>query len=386
MNKNILIIAHQREDFVKYRLSYVNAFLQSNNTLFVLIPASDRNSLFSSIEADIDSRVRIFHYNYNRNKPSISDFFKLIYLIKNIVIKCKIDIVFSIKIFPNLCLALSSVIFLRNKPLTKIGLVAGLGILARNNFTYLVARKIYFRLLKTLNKVIVQNNSDFVLLQNVIGPKKVIKTSGSGVNFKIAKSKHSRKEIINSLSLDYDSNDVIFFCASRLVLEKGILELIEVFSSEYINIKAKLIIVGWFENSKFEKEFNLKVSNLSNVNYLGNHKSLEVFFEFIDYSILLSYYGEGLSRFLLESMQNGKPIVTTITPGCGDLVPNNQNGIIVSNNIDDIVLSVNSLCDLEQSDYDLMSKKSVSLFNENYAFEKVLDQYKRIFFEVDKII
>jgi len=51
-----------------------------------------------------------------------------------------------------------------------------------------------------------------------------------------------------------------------------------------------------------------------------------------DVVVLPSYYSEGVPRSLIEAMACGKEVITTDTPGCGDLVErdlNEFNGILV---------------------------------------------------------
>ena len=42
-----------------------------------------------------------------------------------------------------------------------------------------------------------------------------------------------------------------------------------------------------------------------------------------------SFYPEGMSNVLLESCANGRPIITTDRPGCGEIVDEGVNGFIV---------------------------------------------------------
>jgi glycosyltransferase involved in cell wall biosynthesis len=44
--------------------------------------------------------------------------------------------------------------------------------------------------------------------------------------------------------------------------------------------------------------------------------------------VLPSYYGEGVPRSLLEAAAMGRPIVTTVTAGCRDVVENGVNGFL----------------------------------------------------------
>jgi glycosyltransferase involved in cell wall biosynthesis len=44
---------------------------------------------------------------------------------------------------------------------------------------------------------------------------------------------------------------------------------------------------------------------------------------------LPSYYGEGVPKILIEAASGGRPIVTTDSPGCREIVQNGVNGILV---------------------------------------------------------
>ena len=46
-------------------------------------------------------------------------------------------------------------------------------------------------------------------------------------------------------------------------------------------------------------------------------------------AVLPSTYGEGLPRALLEAAACGRPIITTDTPGCREVVRHGENGLLV---------------------------------------------------------
>src|SRR5438309_623175 len=46
-------------------------------------------------------------------------------------------------------------------------------------------------------------------------------------------------------------------------------------------------------------------------------------------AMLLTWYREGVPRSLIEAAASGRPIVTTDSPGCRDLVRDHQEGILV---------------------------------------------------------
>jgi glycosyltransferase involved in cell wall biosynthesis len=45
--------------------------------------------------------------------------------------------------------------------------------------------------------------------------------------------------------------------------------------------------------------------------------------------VLPSFYGEGIPKALIEAAACGRPIVTTDTPGCREVVRHEDNGLLV---------------------------------------------------------
>jgi N,N'-diacetylbacillosaminyl-diphospho-undecaprenol alpha-1,3-N-acetylgalactosaminyltransferase len=48
-----------------------------------------------------------------------------------------------------------------------------------------------------------------------------------------------------------------------------------------------------------------------------------------DVFVLPTYYKEGIPRSLIEAAAKGKPIITTNTPGCREVVENGVNGFLI---------------------------------------------------------
>ena len=121
--------------------------------------------------------------------------------------------------------------------------------------------------------------------------------------------------------------------ASRLIKEKGVIEYINAASlvrKKYPN--TKFLLAGPIEskgNYISEKDLNYWISNKT-IEYLGNLHNLENAFNETRYAVLPTYYNEGMPRFLLEAMSCGKPIISTINPGCIDIVTNEINGFLTN--------------------------------------------------------
>ena len=67
----------------------------------------------------------------------------------------------------------------------------------------------------------------------------------------------------------------------------------------------------------------------SGIEWLGRVEDVRTVWARAAIAVLPSTYGEGLPRALLEAAACGRPIVTTNTPGCREVVRNGENGLLV---------------------------------------------------------
>ena len=126
--------------------------------------------------------------------------------------------------------------------------------------------------------------------------------------------------------------NVIFLFASRILKDKGIIELIEATKQlKSQKKKFELYIAGSpdFQNKSTISHVQLKTwESLGYIRYLGLVKDMEQLYKKVHVGILPSYR-EGLPKSLLEAASSGKPIITTDVPGCNEIVKNEFNGLIV---------------------------------------------------------
>lgn len=66
------------------------------------------------------------------------------------------------------------------------------------------------------------------------------------------------------------------------------------------------------------------------VEWLGHVKDVRAVWSQAHVAVLPSYYREGLPKCLLEAAACGRPIVTTNMPGCREVVPDGETGLLVS--------------------------------------------------------
>ena len=166
-----------------------------------------------------------------------------------------------------------------------------------------------------------------------------------------------------------------FLFVSRLLKEKGIVELIEGFKLASKNNKIQLLIVGWFdennESSLNQNSLNDLIQGYDNIKFLGKQNDIPEIISLTDVSILPTYYREGTPRFLLESMVMKKPIITTKMPGCDHLIHNNENGILIEpRSVNAIEKSINFLCKKELK---IMGEASYNIYKSDFSEKIVYD-------------
>ena len=147
------------------------------------------------------------------------------------------------------------------------------------------------------------------------------------------------KKLALRANLNIKRDDFVLLFVGRVVMDKGINELIEAFAivnKRYKNIK--LIIVGDFEEhlNPIDKQSMELMKKSPNIIQTGFKKDIRPYLAIANLFVLPSYR-EGLPNSLLEAGSFGVPLMATDINGCNEIIINGKNGILVQKK------SVNSL-------------------------------------------
>jgi glycosyltransferase involved in cell wall biosynthesis len=97
---------------------------------------------------------------------------------------------------------------------------------------------------------------------------------------------------------------------------------------------------------------------------------------------LPSYYREGLPKALIEAASSGRPIVTTNTPGCRDVVRHGENGFLVPpRNVPALAAALRTLLDdanLRQE----MGRHGRSHAETQFSIESIVNQHLNVYREL----
>jgi glycosyltransferase involved in cell wall biosynthesis len=214
---------------------------------------------------------------------------------------------------------------------TRVTMVAGLGYVFTDNgrekslklrllrVTVLFLYAISFRL---SHKVILQNHDDRqYLIDRIALPKgKGDIIDGSGVNL----DRFPFRDRPSGLPLT-------FVWTGRLLLEKGIFELIEAFRVIRAQAStARLVIVGGVDGnpgSLTEAQMRAWVEE-GIIEWPGKVSDVRPYLSDADVFVLPSYR-EGVPRSTQEAMAMGLAVITTDVPGCRETVEDGRNGFLV---------------------------------------------------------
>lgn len=186
-----------------------------------------------------------------------------------------------------------------------------------------------------------------------------------------------------------DDGSFIFCFIGRIVLDKGIKELVSAFKnlSDDCN-KVHLIIVGSIDsdNSPTLTETLKTIESTTNIHHVGWQDDIKPFITISDVIVLPSYR-EGLSTTLIEAGALGKPAITTNVTGCKDIIKNKYNGLLIDSPhekdtteiISQLERSMKSLYKAPKETLSQYGNNAKYFIKENFDKKKLWEAYKDLY-------
>ena len=207
-----------------------------------------------------------------------------------------------------------------------INTVTGLGsFFIHNDIKSINVRKIietlYEHTSKKAKRVVFQNRDDldYFTKKGIIPEEKAVLIKGSGIDTEAFKPMPKNKKLINELGL---KDKPVVLMVARVIRDKGVEEYIK--AAELLKDRAYFLYAGEIDRGNK----NAFIPDWKNVKYLGFRKDIRELLSICDIFVLPSYR-EGIPRTLLEAASMEKPIVTTDTVGCREIVDDGVNGFLV---------------------------------------------------------
>lgn len=366
---------------MKILLKGQNRFLSNNN--FEVFASSSESNL-SKKEIEEIGASKYYHLPLTRKITPFQDIFAILrcmWLIK----KLKPQIVHTYTPKAGL-VGMIAAWFLRVP--VRIHSVGGLPLMEVKGFKYKILVLIEKLIYACASRVIINSKGLFNYIHENISTNSKVKVIGNGStngidgnDFKINDKISLKAEAIKS-ELGLNKSDFIWIYIGRVVKDKGINELLEVFDKlSKTNSDMKLLIVGNLEEdldpiTHASKQI-LKLN--SNIKFVGFQNDVRPYLAASNCLIFPSYR-EGLPNVPMQAACFNLPIIATNINGCNEIIIEGENGILIpTKNIIELHTAMERV--FFNSDLRLKFTKStrnivLSKFSQETVWQNLLKEYQ----------
>ena len=285
------------------------------------------------------------------------------------------------KIKPDVCLTFSirpaiwGNLITRQLHISTITNITGVGpLFISKNLVYRTARSLYRNALSKTKKVFFQNYDDMNLFleRKFVKPAVAERVPGSGVDYNKFKPRISKEK---------DTGTFIFLFIGRLIKDKGIFEYINAarcIKKKFPHTIFNVIGPFWTQNLRRNTITHTQLKHWIEegvIDYLGEKKDVRKFIAEAD-CIVLPSYREGTSNILLEAGSMEKPVITTNTTGCKEIVEDGITGLLCNVKDDsDLAEKMEKMLRFTEEKRNDMGKKARQKIIKEYDKQIVIDAY-----------
>ena len=259
--------------------------------------------------------------------------------------------------------------------------VAGLGeAFAASGVLRLIVRMLYRVSQRNARKVFFQNPDDYEHFgrSDDFPTEKCDLLPGSGVDTEWFSPRPTLGE----------PSELRFLLSARLLWEKGVAEYAQAakeLSGSFDNVR--FMLLGFTEggNNRFVPEAQIRAWEQTNgIIWLGRSDDVRPVIAQADCVVLPSYYREGIPRSLLEAASMARPIITTDSVGCREVVEHGVNGYLCrARDAGDLARAMRRMIELPNSVRQVMGMRSRTKVLQEFDERIVLEKYNR---EIERIL
>ncbi len=177
-----------------------------------------------------------------------------------------------------------------------------------------------------------REDRDTYLATRVIAPERLV-WIGNGIDlrrFDPASSEAAERRASTRRELGVAPDEIVFFSAGRLIVEKGFVELFEAAARARLrDPRIRLVVAGPADERADALPADLlDRARAEGVRLLGRRADMPDLYAASDVVVLASWH-EGMPRVLMEGAAMGKPLLATDVCGCREIVTPPRNGVLV---------------------------------------------------------
>lgn len=319
-------LSHLDLNLYLFRLPIMKKLIEEGHTVYAICPRGDKFDLF------VQHGIKAIDYNIQRSSLNPLKEIKAVYNIYRAIKPLELDMLHTFTAKPNIYGTLAGKMA---KVPTIINLVEGLGSFyiedtPKNIVVRTLIEKLYKMVFLLSDRVVFVNSDDPQYLESrgVIRADKIKIIKSVGIDTDEFNPLCIKSEEILTLKKELKiENKVVILMVARAIWHKGIREFYEAAILLKKHESVQFILVGDSDdgNPSCADEAFLKSGN---VLWLGHRDDILELTAMSDIYVLPSYR-EGVPRTLLEAASMAKPIITTDTVGCREVVKNGENGFLV---------------------------------------------------------
>jgi len=262
----------------------------------------------------------------------------------------------------------------------RIHTVAGLPLMVEKGFTYHLLKFIEKLTYASASQIWPNSNSllKFISEEKLTSPAKlriIGKGSTNGIDIRRFNKETLDEKIISETRglINYTSQNKYLLCIGRLVADKGIVELANVFKQlQENNSTLKLILVGGYEpaldplplGTLQEIETNESIIHINWTNHVEYYMHLADLFVFPSHR-------EGFPNVLLQAGAMELPIICSHITGNIDIVTNNETGLIFEKNNEQQMLNMLQYAIMHPQHMQAMAQKLRQEVRRDYRQENI---------------
>lgn len=377
----IAFLSHLDLNLYLFRLPIMQTLVKEGHEVYAVCPKGDKFDLFA------EHGIEAIEYKIERASLNPLKELKAIYNIYKAIKPLELDILHTFTAKPNVYGTLAGKMA---KISTIINLVEGLGSFyveetRKSLLMRWVIEKLYKVVFSLSDKVVFVNSDDPKYLESkkVISPDKIkiIKSVGidTGEFSPEAVSGETKTALRKSLKLE---NKVVVLMVARAIWHKGIREFYEASDRLSAIENVRFVLVGDVDrgNPSAADEDFLKSGS---VLWLGHRDDVLELTAMCDIYALPSYR-EGVPRTLLEAASMSKPIVTTDTVGCREVVEDGKNGFLVPVKDADALAEKIGYLSLHTKERKIMGEHGRIMAIKEFDIKYVVKQYMTLYKELNK--
>ena len=322
----IAFLSHLDLNLYLFRLPIMKRLVEEGHEVYAVCPKGDKFDAFSQFG------IKAVAYEIERSSLNPLKEIKAIYNIYNAIKPLKLDILHTFTAKPNIYGTIAGKMA---KVPTIINLVEGLGSFyieesVKNRVVRTMIEKLYQIVFTFSDQVVFVNSDDPAYLQskNCIAPNKITIIKSVGIDTEVFSPDKFDAGRLVALKRELGVEDkLIVLMVARAIWDKGIKEFYEAALLLTEDKSIQFVLVGDVDKGN-PSSVDRSYLEAGNVLWLGYRDDIALLTAMSDIYVLPSYR-EGVPRTLLEAASMAKPIITTDTVGCREVVRYGENGYLI---------------------------------------------------------